>query len=490
MAGVSMNTLSELTNLPVWQAVALAIGFPVVLLIINELVNSLERRGNPLAKSLRTLRNLVLPALALLLFAYWILELPSQSSALRWIETVFWVALLYVLLGFVNNIVFGMGRQKSLGERVPKLFRDLAQALLVAIGAMVIYSKVWGMEIQGALTALGLGSIVIGLALQEPLGNIVSGLMLLLERPLNVGDWVTVDGVTGKVTEINWRSVHIETPTREIRVVPNVSLYKGAFSNLSRPTPERTEVVDMGFSYDDPPSKVKELLVDLLLSTPGVKTDPGPLVRTVNYADFSIIYRMIFTVEMQETLGATRDLVMTRIWYMARREGLTIPFPIQMEYKPGEDPGKPQKTTSQWLNDQPRFKASLQPSDLADLQIREYTEGELMHTPEKPFKGGALILRGEVSLLCTSDEGHELVVSKLGTGECFGDTLTAGSSSDAITLRAEDDVTVLWLPTDQMDQLLSRSTSLSSEVGDAIELRRLAVQAIKRHRKGQSIPSE
>ena len=188
-----MNTLSELTNLPVWQAVALAIGFPVVLLIINELVNSLERRGNPLAKSLRTLRNLVLPALALLLFAYWILELPSQSSALRWIETVFWVALLYVLLGFVNNIVFGMGRQKSLGERVPKLFRDLAQALLVAIGAMVIYSKVWGMEIQGALTALGLGSIVIGLALQEPLGNIVSGLMLLLERPLNVGDWVTVD---------------------------------------------------------------------------------------------------------------------------------------------------------------------------------------------------------------------------------------------------------------------------------------------------------
>jgi hypothetical protein len=272
--------------------------------------------------------------------------------------------------------------------------------------------------------------------------------------------------------------------------VPNVSLYKGAFSNLSRPTPERTEVVDMGFSYDDPPSKVKELLVDLLLSTPGVKKDPGPLVRTLNYADFSIIYRMIFTVEKQETLGATRDLVMTRIWYMARREGLTIPFPIQMEYKPGEDPGKPQKTTSQWLNDQPRFKASLQPSDLADLQIREYTAGELMHSPEKPFKGGALILRGEVSLLCTSDEGHELVVSKLGTGECFGDTLTAGSSSDAITLRAEDDVTVLWLPTDQMDQLLSRSTSLSSEVGDAIELRRLAVQAIKRHRKGQSIPSE
>lgn len=484
-----MNGLSDLTQLPLWQAIGLAIGFPVGLLILNELISSLERRSNPLAKNLRTLRNLVLPALALLLFVNWILDLPSESSLSRWIETGFWVALLFAMSGFVNDIVFGMGRERSIGERVPKLFRDLAQALLVAIGAMVIYSKVWGMEIQGALTALGLGSIVIGLALQEPLGNIVSGLMLLLERPLNVGDWVNVDGVIGKVREINWRSVHIETPTREVRVVPNVSLYKGAFSNLSRPSPERTEIVEMGFSYDDPPNKVKELLLEVLRSTPGVKSDPEPLVRTVNYADFSIIYRMIFTVETQETLGATRDNVMTRLWYVARREGLTIPFPIQMEYRPGENPGKPEKTTSQWLNEQPRFKASLQPAELAHLDLREYTSGEIMHSTTKPFEGGALILRGQVSLLAQSNEGQEVVVSRLSAGECFGDNLTAGSSTDGISLKADTDVTLLWLPAAQMDQLLSRSASLSSEVGDAIELRRLAVQAVKRHRKSQSLPA-
>lgn len=484
-----MNALSDLTQLPLWQAIGLAIGFPLGLLILNELISSLERRSNPLAKNLRTIRNLVLPALALLLFVNWILNLPSESSTSRWIETVFWAALLFALLGFVNDIVFGMRRARSIGERVPKLFRDLAQALLVAIGAMVIYSKVWGMEIQGAVTALGLGSIVVGLALQEPLGNIVSGLMLLLERPLNVGDWVNVDGVIGQVTEINWRSVHIETPAREVRVVPNVLLYKGAFSNLSRPTPERTEVVEMGFSYDDPPTKVKELLLEVLRSTPGIKSDPEPLVRTINYADFSIIYQMIFTVEMQETLGATRDDVMTRLWYMARREELTMPFPIKMEYRPGENPGKPEKTISQWLNEQPRFKAALQPAELAHLDIHEYTSGEIMHSPKKPFEGGALILRGQISLLAQSNEGQEVVVSRLSAGECFGDNLTAGSSTDAISLKADTDVTLLWLPTEQMDQLLNRSASLSSEVGDAIELRRLAVQAIKRHRKGQSLPA-
>jgi small-conductance mechanosensitive channel len=485
-----MNGLSDFSQLAIFKAIALSIGFPIALLVLNEWISFLDRRSNPLAKTIRTFRNLVLPSLALLLFVIWILNLPGDSSLVRWVETAFWIALLFALLGIINDIVFGMGNRKALGERFPKLFRDLAQALLVAIGAMVIYSKVWGMEIQGALTALGLGSIVIGLALQEPLGNIVSGLMLLLERPLNVGDWVSVDGVTGQVSEINWRSVHIQTPTSEIRVVPNVLLYKGAFSNLSRPTPERTETVDMGFSYDDPPNKVKDLLLDLLRNTPGVKTDPEPLVRTLNYADFSIIYRMIFTVEAQETLGATRDRVMTRLWYLARREGLTIPFPTQMAYRPGEDPGKPQKSTSQWLNEQPRFKIALQPNDLANLDLREFTEGELLHTPKRPFEGCALILRGNIALLASTNDGQDLPVSTLSTGECFGENLTAGSSSDAISLRAQSDVTLLWMPSVQMDKLLNRSSSLSSEVGDAIELRRLAVQAILRQRNATSLRAE
>ncbi|MFN9912835.1 MAG: mechanosensitive ion channel family protein, partial [Pirellulaceae bacterium] len=130
-----------------------------------------------------------------------------------------------------NDLVFATGDGESWRARVPKLFRDLSRAVLVAIGAMFIYSRVWGYELSNALTALGVGSVVIGLALQEPLGNIVSGLMLLFERPLNVGDWVVADGKTGKVIEINWRSVHIETATRELEIVPNVSLYKASFSN-------------------------------------------------------------------------------------------------------------------------------------------------------------------------------------------------------------------------------------------------------------------
>jgi hypothetical protein len=75
-----MNGLSDFSQLPIFQAIALAIGFPIALLVLNEWISFLERRSNPLAKTLRTCRNLVLPSLALLLFLTWILNLPGDSS--------------------------------------------------------------------------------------------------------------------------------------------------------------------------------------------------------------------------------------------------------------------------------------------------------------------------------------------------------------------------------------------------------------------------
>lgn len=467
----------------VWSAILLATGFPVATLILNEFIAHCDKRSYPITRTLRVFRNLVAPALALELFTRLILELPPEATAARLVETVFWVCLLYALLGLVNDVVFGTAEPGSWRERVPKLFRDLSKAILVAIGAMVIYSRVWGREIEGALTALGVGSVVIGLALQEPLGNIVSGLMLLFERPLNVGDWVTADGVTGKVIEINWRSVHIETPTRELRIIPNVSLYKGAFSNLSRPTPLRSDSVEIGFSYDDPPNKVKEAMLELLATTPGVLADPPPAVRTVNYADFSVIYRLAFSVHRQEDLATTRDRIMTRLWYVARRAGLTIPFPIQMEYSPGENPGTPAPRPSDLLAKHPRFKPAVAdgPSE-KQASVIDFAKGETIQPHGGKFNGFALILKGNASLRAKDGTGQMVEIGSIGPGECFGEHGTAGGIATDIGIVASEDVRLIVFDTDSIGTLLGKSPGLAMEIGDAIESRRQAVQAARGRR--------
>lgn len=465
-----------------WPAVWLSLGFPLLMLALNELLAICDRRKWAIERTLRTVRNLVVPSFALYAFARYVLELSATTTSVRVIATAFWTFSLYAVLGLVNDMIFGSARSGTWRERMPKLFADLARVILVAIGAMVIYSNVWGREVQGALTALGVGSVVVGLALQEPLGNIVSGLMLLFERPLKVGDWVSAEGVTGKVIEINWRSVHIQTPTRELRIVPNVRLYKGAFSNLSRPTETRTEALQIGFSYDDPPNRVKQVLSDLLSSTEGILSDPAPAVRTVDYSDWSVLYRVTFSVARQEDLAATRDRFMTRLWYVVRREGLTIPFPIQMEYSPGENPGTPVATPQELLRDFPRFRPAIKQDAATAPRVIDYAAGEMIQGPPKRFEGFALVTRGSATLLAPNHSGELIQVGELGPGECFGDQFSVGTASSELTIIAKSDLKVMVFDSKVMGELFSQSPALATEVGDAIEAQRNALAAA-RYRK-------
>ena len=481
------------------------VGFPLLLLLLTELINSGLRHHWRLTPTLRALRNLVVPALAVMLFVRNVWQLPADDIFVRLVQTSFWLCVLYAALSFVNDGVFGAATRGSWQERVPKLLRDLARAILIAIGAAIIYSQVWKQELSGALTALGLGSIVIGLALQEPLGNVVSGLMLLLERPLNIGDWLIADGTTGKVIEINWRSVHIETLLHEMRIIPNVSLYKESFSNLCRPTLERTETYDMGFSYDHPPNLVKAAMLELLQTTPGVLRQPPPEVHTLNYGDFSITYRLFFTVARYEEVLPVRDAIITRIWYVARRHGLQIPYPIAVQYRYEGSPSPPVPTPTELLERFPRYRHVRQA--MLDATERRKTAGDggvgatetategvrvLMFSAGGemlPFgstrNGFTLIVEGTAALSARDSDGQQVQIASLSPGDFYGEaTISAGRPSE-VRVVAETDVTVVAFDAGVMAECLQRSSGLATEIGDAIETRRRAAAALRQRKSDQ-----
>jgi CRP-like cAMP-binding protein len=238
----------------------------------------------------------------------------------------------------------------------------------------------------------------------------------------------------------------------------------------------------MGFSYDDPPNRVKEVMMELLTTTPGVLTDPPPLVRTVNYADFSVTYRLIFSVARQEELSMTRDAIMTRLWYVARREGLTIPYPIQMEYSPGEHPGPMPTTPSEWLREHSRFRPAIDRGEGRTPNVVEFAAGETIQAPGKPFHGFALIVKGKASLSSVDTTGKMVSIGEMGPGECFGDQVAIGSTNEQVGIQAIDDLTVLVFDNHSIGDLLKNSPALAAEIGDAIESRRQAVQSVRYRR--------
>ncbi|MFM7205896.1 MAG: cyclic nucleotide-binding domain-containing protein [Planctomycetaceae bacterium] len=236
----------------------------------------------------------------------------------------------------------------------------------------------------------------------------------------------------------------------------------------------------MGFSYDDPPNRMKQVMLELLHDTPGVLTDPPPGVRTVGYGDFSITYRLLFSVARQEELGAARDQILTRLWYAAQRAGLTIPFPTAFEYGPGETAGRPPRKVPELLADHARFQPAA--DDARPPRIVEFAKGESIQPVGQRFRGFALVVEGRATLHTTDAAGRTTAVGEIGPGECFGDQLATGGGADEVGIVASDDLKAVVFDPAAIGELLQRSPGLSAKIGDAVEARRQAVRAAKASR--------
>ncbi len=153
---------------------------------------------------------------------------------MRIVATVFGFVVLVLLLSGLNATLFQGAPEGSWRKRIPSIFLDVARFALIAVGLAMIFSLHLGRQRRRLFTALGITSIVLGLALQNSVGQIISGLLVLFEQPFQLGDWVDTPSARGRVVEVNWRATHIDTGSG-LQIMPNSVLAAASFTNLSRP---------------------------------------------------------------------------------------------------------------------------------------------------------------------------------------------------------------------------------------------------------------
>ncbi|MGB7564050.1 MAG: mechanosensitive ion channel domain-containing protein, partial [Prochlorococcaceae cyanobacterium] len=249
--------------------ISLAIGFPLLTIVLGEVIHRLKRRGLAIASTVRLVRDVLLPILVLLVFLQHLLMVDPGSRLFRTVETVFWVCVIHAALSLLNVILFEQAEADTWRSRVPKLLIDLARLFLILLGTAFVLATVWNADLAGLVTALGVSSIVIGLALQDTLGSVMSGIALLFERPFTVGDWLEVGGVVGQVIDINWRAVRLLTLEQEMVVIPHKLISSEIIRNFTKPNPIHAERIQIGFSYNDPPNLARQVLKSTALETKG-----------------------------------------------------------------------------------------------------------------------------------------------------------------------------------------------------------------------------
>lgn len=225
------------------------------------------------------------------------------------------------------------GRQERSDALISRQMLPIAEklAMLLLLGmALIIILKHFNYDIFSLVTALGIGSLAIGMAAKDTLAHMISGFTLMLDRPFRIGDRIRLaDGQTGDVLDIGLRSTKIKTLNSELLVIPNSDLCNTMLINLASPDVRAKGRINVGVAYGSDVERVKDILKATALELEEVLRDPLPESYFVAFADSSLNMSLFFWVASYENLFTITDKLNTLILRRFAENGIQIPFPTR-----------------------------------------------------------------------------------------------------------------------------------------------------------------
>jgi potassium efflux system protein len=226
------------------------------------------------------------------------------------------------LPGFVEMVLLSRVRfQQGEGYAIVTVLRYAV--LLLGLGwALTLIGITWN-KVQWLAAAVTVG---IGFGLQEIFANFVSGLILLFERPVRVGDIITVGEVTGTVTRIQMRATTVRNWDQQELVLPNKDLITGRVINWTLSNDISRLAITVGVSYQADVRRASELLLEIARENPNVQEDPAPFVTFDEFADSTLNIVLRAYVSIAVRLG-TKSQLNNAILERFREAGIEIAYP-------------------------------------------------------------------------------------------------------------------------------------------------------------------
>jgi small-conductance mechanosensitive channel/CRP-like cAMP-binding protein len=412
----------------------------------------------------------------------------------------------FLLLASIGRSIVLLGVDVVFGRRThrapPRIFRDVTQAVVYVV-VMMLTLRAVGVEPGSLLTTSALLTAVVGLALQDTLGNMVSGLALQMQRPFEVGDWIQFDPdqrQIGKVTEVNWRATTVMTNDLVEIIVPNALLAKALIRNYSRPSPVSRRSIAVQGVYNVSPKRVHDAIMSAISGTPGVLTEPQPFVQTRAFADSGVEYHVFFFIDDFASRDTIDARIRDRVWYAMQRAGVEIPFPtrtVHMHHVSEESEKRAYERELERRDQVLRcvdFLDVLPPdahrSLAAAAQVRLYAPGEIILTQGDASNELFIIDRGEV-VVQLPREGHSPVeVARLGAKKFFGEMGLMTGEPRKATVRADAECELLILDHAAFHATLAKHPGVVDKMGDLLASRQLELEAAASSKRPDTMPMQ
>jgi small-conductance mechanosensitive channel/CRP-like cAMP-binding protein len=364
--------------------------------------------------------------------------------------------------------------------RIPSFLPQIVAIVVTVTALFVALGIFYQVTVPSLLASSGLIAIVIGLALQDTLGNIFAGLGLQAGKAYRVGDWLIIDGKHLEVVEIHWRSTRLRNNDAVTFDIPNNQLAKATIVNLYQPTRVHAMRVSVGIPYHVPPNTVKQALLKAAVSANGVLADPAPYIFLMDFSDSAIAYQLRFWIDDAGRYPKIIDGIRTNVWYELNRQQIAFASPVRVvEMKTPTDSDRGATVATNLLLRQPLF-IGMQADELEDLgqsaiHLR-FGKGEKIIEQGKPGKSMYILADGSAEVRV--EHGGELVqVGRLGQGDCFGEISLLTGEPRTATVIAESDCEVVKIEKSAMRALLLQHPRLAETLSETLAARRSILEA-------------
>ena len=248
--------------------------------------------------------------------------------------------LLTALAIFIGAIYLGRVLSRVLGrvlklrnapEGVSQLLVDTTRVSIIVIGAVTALQRFF--DVTAFLAGLGILGFTVGFALQDVMKNFAAGIILLLQQPFHIDEFIGVAGFDGQVLEIDLRATEMRALDGRIISIPNAEVLSHPIINYTRADRRRIEL-PVGVGYDTDTELARRVVLDAIKNVPGYMAEPAPLVGFSTFGDSALQLDTYFWIDTSKTNPIlAKDAAFSLIKDVLDKEGIDIPFPIRTVFR-------------------------------------------------------------------------------------------------------------------------------------------------------------
>lgn len=392
----------------------------------------------------------------------------------------------------LGSIVVFEGVVRRLRPGLPRIVPDVVTTLAAMVG-LVRASSQLGFEVTGVVATSAVLTAVVGLSLQDTLGNVLGGLALQLDSSVQVGDWVRLGDIGGRVSEIRWRYAAIETNNWETIIVPNSTLMRSQVIILGRrqgmPVQWR-RWVHFQVDFRTAPGDVIEVVERALRAQPipNVANEPRPNCIATEFAESQTRYAVRYWLTDISADDPTDSVVRNHIFHALARAKIGLSIPAQTIFVTEDDEARHEHKRA---TERERRLSALSSIDLFSNLTEEDRTELAVKLERAPFARGAtitqegavahhlyMILSGDISVRVGGLEDHR-EVSRLKAGDFFGEMALLTGERRSATLVALTDVNCYRLNAGVFRALLERRPDVAERVAQVLADRQTSLVAAK-----------